>query len=192
VARVPADIEAVLREIDAEVATVLQKWRDRDWLPSWLGLYRWTKPDGGEHIEVPWFHRHRLRYVVEGAPRLEGHTPRFYAMIGEDMALDPTSRHLMRLTVTGQRGRRTDKASRRAWHWLLAHEPSQHPGARNLVAANLDRDNKRAAEWARWQAEADAIGRRNPALRSVRAVAKLVKQNLGLADSGDTIRKRIK
>jgi hypothetical protein len=93
--------------------------------------------------------------------------------------------------VAGQRGRRADKASRRAWHWLLAHEPPQYAGAFNLAAANLDRDIKRAAEWARWQAGADAIWARSPSL-SVKRVAELVKQNLGLADSVDIIRKRVK
>jgi hypothetical protein len=89
-ARVPADVAAALRELDAEVAALLRTWQQRDWLPSWLGLYRWTKPDGAEHVEVGWYHRYRLRYVVAGVPRSQGRPPRFHAMIGEDAKLDPT------------------------------------------------------------------------------------------------------
>jgi hypothetical protein len=145
----------------------------------------------GTMSEAELHDRHRLRYVVVGVPRLQGHAPRFYAMIGEDAALDHVSRHLMRLTVAGQRKRRTDKAMRRAWHWLLAHEPPQHPGAANLATMNFDRRTKREKEWARWQAEAVAVRGRNPGL-SVWAIAGRVKKNLELVQSPRIIFERIK
>jgi hypothetical protein len=159
-ARVPADVAAALRELDAEVAALLRTWQQRDWLPSWLGLYRWTKPDGAEHVEVGWYHRYRLRYVVAGVPRSQGRPPRFHAMIGEDAKLDPTSRHLMRLMVAGQRGRRPTRhrAGRGIGCWRMSRrsmparsisplptstaissaQPSGRAGRRELMLSGLE------------------------------------------------------
>lgn len=61
------------------------------------------------------------------------------------------------------------------------------------LRANRQRHEERKAEWQRWQAAAEEVWRKNPQMRkSLRGTAAIIRKQLGLNDSIDTIRDRLK
>jgi hypothetical protein len=193
-ARIPPALKRALDELDAESRAFLRRWR----LPMWLGLYSYRDAQTGNPQTVisPNYRATVLRGAI---PTVQGHRPVLHSIIRTaDDALDPAARHIMRLWMAGERkrqaGRRGDKegarAARALYEYLLAHPPSLDRGARNIARANVERDTARAAEWRRWQAEAERISAHNPKLKRT-PVAARVKQSLGLSDHPKTIARRI-
>ncbi len=95
-----------------------------------------------------------------------------------------------RLAIRGKDSKAKQAAEKRAaeklWNWLLAHPPSLDRGARNIATYNAPRAKARAAEWARWQAEADAIWAQHPR-HSKQRVATLVVDWLNLTSQLDRL-----
>jgi hypothetical protein len=83
------------------------------------------------------------------------------------------------------------RAAKGLLRWLRAHPPSLSHGARNFVQANVERDATRAAQWRRWQSDAEAIWKNNSNL-SRHAVAGLVKRRLQLSEQTGSIARRIR
>ncbi len=190
----PSALKQSLAELDVESRTFLRRWR----LPMWLGLYFYRDPrTGGPATAVhPDYRPAVLRGVT---PIIEGTRPVMHSIVHTaDDELDPAARHIMRLWMAEeqrrQAERRSDKVGARAaralYEYLLANPPSLDHGARNIARANVERDTERAAEWARWQAEADRI--RTPNSKLKLPVARRVKKNLGLSEHVKVIARRIR
>jgi hypothetical protein len=194
-ARTPPALKEALDELDAETRAFLRKWR----LPMWLGLYLYRSAQTGNPTRD--VHPNYRAAVLQGAtiPTVQGHRPVMHSIIRTaDDTLDPAARHIMRLWRLRERkkqaGLRGDKeGARAAWalhEYLLAHPPSLDHGARNIARVNVERDAGRAAEWGRWQSEADRIWMHRPKLKRT-PVAILVKANLGASEHFKTIARRI-
>jgi hypothetical protein len=82
------------------------------------------------------------------------------------------------------------RAAKGLLRWLRAHPPSLSQGTRSFAQANVERDATRAAQWRRWQSDAEAIWKNNPNL-SRHAVAELVKRRLQLSEQAGSIARRI-
>ena len=183
-----ADIE----ELDAEARAVLGRYRPK--LPMWIGLYSHpTKP--GPYMV--WRSREGIPRG-EAIPTVEGRKLQFAVTINGAGGLDPAARYVMRLWVAEHRRRQAAKrkdhnaqrAAKDLLHWLHTHPPSLDPRAHILAQANAKRDTSRAAQWRRWQKEADLIWKDHQKF-SGRAVARLVKIRLSLSEHVNTIAKRI-
>jgi hypothetical protein len=193
-ARIPPAIRRALAELDAEARAVLAHQP----LPAWLALYRLPKQDGGRDCIL--FRHGRL---LEAAQRgivstIDGFKPILAVIVADADRLEPAARHILRFWMAERRRRlavqRKDGGGQRAatalLGWLRAHQPSLDRGARNIALANAERDATRAAEWKRWQAEADDIWLQHPGL-SRTAVAELVQKRLRLADHAKSVARRL-
>jgi hypothetical protein len=81
----------------------------------------------------------------------------------------------------------------------LAHEKVWNTGKKQTDTltdqrekANTARQREREVEWTRWNAEADSIRRDKPGFSSRSAIAAMVIKRLGLSESVNTVRARLK
>jgi hypothetical protein len=192
----PSALKRALEELDAEARAELDRYRQK--LPAWIGVYLYPNEYGGERADIHWFSRERIPRD-EAVPMVMGYKPRFTAIVVDLDRLDPAACYAMRYWMAERRRRLAvernnpdaQRAAKGLLRWLRAHPPSLSHGARNFVQANVERDATRAAQWRRWQSDAEAIWKNNSNL-SRHAVAGLVKRRLQLSEQTGSIARRIR